>query len=168
MFGIHPDLRRFVAATFLSTAALGLVGLTLLVAAAGGVPAFRAVPTWVTVVVAMVFLAVAYLGTVVAPGGYRAASDVVSSVRPIPGSVVLRLESSSDSTALYGRLDALESERVVQRRELPLLLPRWDVAPLLRAPAPVTVYLDPQTSDIVAFRTASGLLWCIPRRLRSA
>ena len=168
MFGIHPDLRRHVAVTWLSSAALGIAGLAMLAALAAGAPALRPIPTWLIVIFVIMALAIGYFGAIVAPRRYRAASHVVSSVGPVPDSMTLRLDSSSDSTSLYGRLEAVEGAGVFQPREIPLLIPRWDIAPLLKTKTPVSVYIDPQTSDIVAFGTAAGLLWCLPRPFRNA
>jgi hypothetical protein len=150
MFGVHPDLRRHVAGTFVSSALLGLVGVAVVAAAAMG----RApVPLWAALVFGAVSLAVGWLGVVVAPRHYRESSRTVASVQPVPGSATLRLESDSDSTSLYARVGA---------GELALIVPRWGVNALLGGPVAVDLYVNPRTSGIVALRTDRGLLWTIP------
>jgi len=156
MFGVHPDLRPHVALAFVSSALLGAVGVATIAAAAlGKAP----VPLWAAFGLAAVTLAVAWLGTVVNPRWYRESTRIVSSVQPLPGSARLRLEPDSDSTSLYARVEPSRAEG-----EIPLLLPRWDVRPLLDSDVPVSLYLHPRTSAVVALRTDRGLLWTIVAR----
>jgi hypothetical protein len=166
MFDVHPDLRRHLYASFAVSAALGAAGVAALVAFAADAPAVREIPAWVLVGFGVVALGVAYLGTVVSPRWYRHASRVVSSVQPVAGTAVLRLDSSSDSTWLYARLEPPSGSSVFASHEIALLFPRWDVGELLRSPISVSLYIDPATSRVAAIQTARGLLWpaAVPRR----
>lgn len=69
--------------------------------------------------------------------------------------------SSSDSTSLYARLEPPPGSSGFPSHEIALLIPRWDVAELLRSPVPVSISIDPATSRIAAIETGQGLLWVL-------
>jgi hypothetical protein len=161
MFGVHADLRRHVLVSLVASAALGAAGVAMLIARAANLPAVRGIPTVVLVGFGVVALGVAYLGAVVGPRWFREASRIVASARPVPGTAALRLDSSSDSTSLYARLEPSPGSSGFSSHEIAVLIPRWDVAELLRSLVPVSIYIDPATSRIAAIETGQGLLWVL-------
>jgi hypothetical protein len=158
MFGVHPDLRRYVSVAFFLSAAVGLTGLVFLALGSLGAHGV-AVRSWPFVIFGVVAMACAYLGMIIVPRSYRYASRVVASVTPTAQQILLGLESDSDSTSLYATPLPMSSTRPAKR--VALLMPAWSVEPLLAGPIEVSAYLDPTTSRSVAFGTSRGILWCL-------
>jgi hypothetical protein len=161
MFGVHPELRRHLFVSFVASALLGVAGACALMAFAMNAGAVRDVPAWVLVGFGLFALAVTYLGTVAGPRWYRNSSLVVSSVQPVEGTAVLRMDPSLDSTSLYARLEPPAGSSAFPSHEIAVLFPRWDVAELLQSPVPASIYIDPATSRAAAIKTSRGLLWTI-------
>jgi hypothetical protein len=158
MFGVHPDLRRHVLVTSVSSAALGMAGLIALAVAWQSPPS----PPLPLLLFGGVALPVAYIGLVIAPRWYRRASRFVTSTRPAVGQIVLHLEADSDSTSLYASLITQSTMATTQADRFLLIVPRWPVESILDAPIEAKIYRDPQTQRPVAFQVTGGFLWCFP------
>jgi len=159
MFGVHPDLRRYVSVTFFVSAGVGVFGVLFLILGLAGVHGSAKGPSWPFVIFGVVAILSGCVGMTIVPRHYRYASRVVASVTATPQRIVLELESDSDSTSLYATpIDSTARQRA---RRLGLLLPIWSVQSLLGKPLDISVYLDPATNQPVAFRTAKGMLWCL-------
>lgn len=157
MFGVHPDLRRKVLATTVSSAAVGLTGVAALVLAWR----FPSGPPWPFLVFAAAAFWVTYVGIITTPRWYRDASRVVASTEPTVATIVLEREDDSDSTSLYASLKSAMIMGEIER--FPLLVPRWRVD-VGMAPIEAKVYRDPFSQRPVAFQITGGLLWCLPYR----
>ena len=158
MFGVHPDLRRHVLITSVSSAALGVAGLIALTIAWRS-PSSPRLPFFLFGGAA---LSVAYIGLVIAPRWYRRASRFVTSTRPTAGQIVLHLEADSDSTSLYASLITHSTMVTTQSDRFLLIWPRWPVKPILDTPIEAKIFRDPHTQRLVAFEVAGGFLWCFP------
>jgi hypothetical protein len=158
MSGLHPDLRRQVSIILLASAAVAIAGVVALAVGWPVTPGGTNVPRWALLALVVVFLLVGYLGLIIVPRWYSRSSRIVSSVEPGACRILLEIVSSPDSTSLYATiLDAsLPGGRFA------VLMPRWPVRPLLGASLDASAYLDPASQRPVAFRTARGLLWCMP------
>lgn len=165
MLGVHPDLRRYTALAFFSSGLVGIAGVALLVMVAVKSSAVDEIPMLVALLFCAVSLVVAYLGVVITPRWYRNATRVVTSERPVAGAMTLRIDKGSDSTALYARLYLPHGP--APDEEIALLFPRWDVKRVLAPMTRVSVYRDPDSSDVVAIETSQGRLWSRPPLRRS-
>jgi protein-S-isoprenylcysteine O-methyltransferase Ste14 len=76
MFGVHPDLRRYVAVASSVSVALAIAGLVSLV------HGLRTSGQWLFVVFGVIALSSSFLGIVVVPRWYPHATRVVSMVTP--------------------------------------------------------------------------------------
>lgn len=145
-----------------------VVGSSLLLAGAGGVAlfiAFSADPAGRSpipfVLFALIAFAVSGFGLFFVPRWYRRAANVVATNAPLPGLATLTLESGTDSTSLYATVSTLEpSARPLER--IGLLIPRWDVRPLLGVSLTVDLHIEPSSSRLMAISTDRGVLWCMP------
>jgi hypothetical protein len=158
VFGVHRDLRRQVLVASISSAVLVIAGLATLLAAWWSPSGQR----WLYLLVAAAFLYVAYTGLVIAPRWYRHASRVVASVQPTVATIILHLETDSDSRSLYVSFATYSSVSKAEVERFPLVMPRWRVDSHVGTPIEAKVYRDPSSQRPVAFEIASGLLWCIP------
>jgi hypothetical protein len=158
VFGVHPDLRKQILVTSVSSTALGVAGLAALIVAWRS----PSEPRWPLLLFAAASIPIAYIGLVIAPRWYRRASRVVASVRPTRTAIVLRLEADSDSTSLYASFATPPATAEVEPEAFPLVIPRWRVDLLLGTSIEADVYCDPSSQRPVAFRVPSGLLWCLP------
>jgi hypothetical protein len=158
MFGLHPDLRRYVSMALFASAAVAVAGAVALAAGWPGIPGTTTVPRWAVVIFAVVALLLGYLGLIVVPRWYRRSSRIVSSVEPKACRILLEITSDSESTSLYATV--LDMSHPGGR--FAVLMPQWSVQPLLGASLDVSVYLAPASQRPVAFRTPRGLLWCMP------
>jgi hypothetical protein len=157
MFGVHPDLRRYVSVAFYLSAAVGVTGVLFLIL--GITQNSAGTPHWPFIIFGIVAILSGYLGVTMVPRHYRSATRVVASVMPTPQRIILELESESDSTSLYAT--PVDAEGTRHRKRLALLIPIWSVEPLLGNPLEASAYVDPATNEPVAFRTPKGLLWCL-------
>jgi hypothetical protein len=158
MFGVHPELRGKVVVTCVSSAAVVLFGLFAVLGAWGEPYA----PWLMILLFATAALCIAWAGLVIAPRWYRHASRVVASTLPAPATIVLQLESDSESTALYASFATSPPMANAKIERFPLVIPSWSIESYLGAPLDATVYRDPSTQHPVAFQIAGGLLWCMP------
>jgi hypothetical protein len=160
MFGVHPDLRRKVLVTAVSSAAVGATGAAALVLG-WRLPSG---PPWPFLLFAAAAFWVTYVGLVSTPRWYRYASRVVASTEPSVATIVLRLESDSDDTSLYASFPASSAMFNGEIESFPLLTPRWRVNADIGSPIQAKIYRDPFHQLPVAFQITGGLLWCLPYR----
>lgn len=159
MFGVHPDLRRKVLLTTVSSAAVAVTGLGALMLAwrlpSAPVPflVFAAAAFWVS-----------YVGLVTTPRWYRYASRVVASTEPVAATIVLEGETDLDSRSLYASFPTSSATFNGQTETFPLLVPRWRLEVRMGTPIQAKVYRDPFSQQPVAFKIPDGLLWCVPYR----
>jgi hypothetical protein len=111
--------------------------------------------------VAACFLVVGYVGAVLSPRWYRRATKVVQAETPVNATVSLRLESTSDSTHLYADVQSIDGP-ALDDPEVGLLIPRWDVTPLVGQDQDVEAWRDPRNGKVLAFKTGHGMLWTMP------
>ena len=164
---VHPDLRRQVSATVFAGVAIGVGGLVLPALFALGVPGVSQIPPWVLFGVCLADTVLTYLATVVAPRWYRNASQAVEASEPLEAQVSLRIVSSSNSRSLLAHLESSPLPLTGSApHDVPLLMPTWDVTPLLTDPLTVSLFVH--DARIVALRTASGILWAMPHTHRDA
>jgi hypothetical protein len=159
MFGVHPDLRRYVSVTFFVSAGAGVFGVLFLILGLTGVHGSAKGPSSPFVIFGVVAILSSYVGVRTVPRHYRSATRLVASVMPMPERIILELESDSDYTSLYAT--PVDAEGTRRQKRLGLLVPIWSVEPLLGNPLEVSAYVDPATNQPVAFRTAKGMLWCL-------
>lgn len=145
-----------------------VVGSSLLLAGAGSVALFVAFSGDSTggspipfVLFALIAFAVSGFGLFFVPRWYRRAANVVATTTPWPGLATLTLETDSDSTSLYATVSTLETS-ARPLGHIAVLMPRWDVRPLLGASLSVDLHIEPSSSHLVAISTDRGLLWCMP------
>jgi hypothetical protein len=164
---VHPDLRRHVSTMVFGGVAIGIGGLVLPVLFMVGVPGVSAIPPWALFAVCVTDTGLTYLATSVAPRWYRNASRAVASAEPLEAQVTLRIESSSDSRSLHAHLESSPLPITGSTpHDLALLIPTWEVTPLLAGTQTVSLYLH--GPRIVAMRTPAGLLWALPHAHRDA
>jgi len=95
---------------------------------------------------------------------YRRAWQVVNAVPAWPATATLVAERGMDSTTLYVAVDDPRGGGR-QPHRVALLVPPWDCAALLAAPAEVHLFIDPQNARLVAVATDRGMLWCLPHNV---
>lgn len=161
MFGLHPDLRRHNALVFVSSLVVGALGAFMIFAGAADLAAVREVPNWILIVFGAAFLILTFVGIVLFPRWYRAATRIVASGRSTAATVKLKKELDPEFTSLTARVQSGGSTKAA-RGEIPLLNPRWDIEPLLDSPLRVELYVDTDRSRVMAIATDRGLLWSIP------
>ena len=162
MLGIHPELRRHTILVELSSLALLVAGAALVYATLAGLPLVEGIPETIAFLVAACFIVLGYVGAVLSPRWYRHATQVVQSATPVHAMVSLRLESDSDSTHLYADVQSIDGPPL-DDPEVALLIPRWDVAPLVGEPREVEAWRDPESGKLLALRLEQGLLWSMPQ-----
>jgi len=159
MASFPPELGRY---------RLMVVGSSLLLAGMGGGALFVALSPDAGgrspipfVLFAVVAFAVSAFGIFFVPRWYRRAALVVSTAPRVPGIVSLTLEADSESTSLYATVSTPDpSFRLLER--IALLIPRWDIRPLLGSSLSVGLHVDPSSSRLMAISTERGVLWCMP------
>ena len=153
------ELRRYritVVLASLLLAAAGVVALGLVLTASSGTGS--PIPF---LLFAVVTLPIAAFGLVGVPRWYRRAGRIVSSTAPHPALATLSLDEGSDSTALYAEVRWSQGS-AEPLHPVALVIPAWDVRPLLGLQLPVGGYVDPERSRLVALSTPQGMLWCVP------
>ncbi|SBO42094.1 hypothetical protein [Cyanobium sp. NIES-981] len=153
------ELRRYRLTVLVASLLLAAVGVAALaVALAPSTNAGNPIPY---LLFAAATLPVALFGLIGVPRWYRRAGRIVAGTPPRPALASLRLEEGSDSTALYAEVRIGESAAQALDA-VALLIPAWDVGPLLGGPMPVGLYVDPERCRLVAIAVPQGMLWCLP------
>jgi hypothetical protein len=145
MVELAPNVRRHVLIATIAS---------ILVAGVGAFAAYNGFSRPIFYLFAAVAFAIAWLGIVTVPRWYRRSAQVTLTGPSMPGTVTLILESDSDSTALYAKVQNVD--------RVGLLIPTWDFKPLLGATLPAKLYIDPTNSRLVAIQIDDHQLWCIP------
>jgi hypothetical protein len=153
------ELRRYRLTVLLASLLLTAVGVgALALALTGSAGMAGPIPL---LLFAAVTLPVALFGLIGVPLWYRRAVRIVSSTTPRPVLATLSLDEGSDSTCLDAELHGLKGA-AGPLDAVALLIPTWDVRPLLGTPLDVGAYVDPERRRLVALSTPRGMLWCLP------
>lgn len=163
MSSFPPELRRYRLVVLAASLGLASAGTAAGVIAAS--PTTTREAAWVLAVFAITALVVAGFGIVCVPRWYRRAGYVVTAIPPVQSVATLLLESDSDSTSLYATV-ARPEDTIECMDRVALLIPQWDIHPLLGLCLPVALHVDPSTSRLMAITTQGGVLWCMPRGQR--
>jgi hypothetical protein len=164
VFGLHPDLRRHVAASWWAGVLAGAAGVILLVAWGRGEEWARALPRWPLAAVTFFLLLAAYLATVMQPRWYRRASAVVARGSPAAASVALEYRDDPDERSLAA--EVMQPGVAGPPERVTLMPPARGLATLAGAPRPAEVFRDPESRQVLALRLDGTLLWALPGRRR--
>ena len=153
---LHPDVRRHVFAVRLVSCVVAAAGI-IAIGHASLSPASVTPIRWPFLLFGACALATGFLILWLYPRWLRKSSRIVASFPPMPGRIILDIESDSDSTTVYATvLDSFDKDN-----RFAVLTPSWHPEPHVGKPMGVSVYREPGGPP-VAFRTPHGMLWRRP------